>query len=129
MCPSVPRTPSESTRVTDLLIVESGSVGPFACHCAGMRDLDVALLDSLRHLGGITALNPDKETFDPAGFPTARVRESLARLSERGSTTEPSILLGGPDVRNTPPESPAGPTAPGRSGATPLVAGWTKESK
>ncbi|MFI6583183.1 NAD(P)/FAD-dependent oxidoreductase [Embleya sp. NPDC050493] len=95
MYPPVPRTPPEATQVTDLLIVGAGPAGLFACHYAGMRDLDVTLLDSLPHLGGqVAALYPDKEIFDLAGFPAVQGRELVARLTEQALTAEPSILLG-----------------------------------
>lgn len=79
---------------TELLIVGAGPAGLFACYYAGLRGLDVVLLDSLPHLGGqVAALYPDKEIFDLAGFPAVRGRELIARLTEQALTARPRILL------------------------------------
>ncbi|MFJ9889440.1 NAD(P)/FAD-dependent oxidoreductase [Streptomyces sp. NPDC091287] len=79
---------------TELLVVGAGPAGLFACFYAGMRELDVVLLDSLPHLGGqVAALYPDKPIFDVAGFPAVTGRELVDRLAEQAHLAKPRILL------------------------------------
>ncbi|WP_413810779.1 NAD(P)/FAD-dependent oxidoreductase [Streptomyces sp. OE57] len=87
--------PAGEPAETELLIVGAGPAGLFACYYAGMRGLDVTLLDSLPHLGGqVAALYPDKEIFDVAGFPAVRGRELVERLTQQAESASPSVVLG-----------------------------------
>ncbi|WP_314225306.1 NAD(P)/FAD-dependent oxidoreductase [Streptomyces zaehneri] len=80
---------------TELLVVGAGPAGLFACYYAGMRELEVTLLDSLPHLGGqVAALYPDKEIFDVAGFPAVTGRELIERLTRQAESASPAIVLG-----------------------------------
>ena len=55
----------------DLLIIGAGPTGLFAAYYAGFRGLRVAVVDSLPELGGqITAMYPEKQILDVAGFPS-----------------------------------------------------------
>ncbi|MFD4603033.1 NAD(P)/FAD-dependent oxidoreductase [Streptomyces sp. NPDC058464] len=91
---SVPLTGAPAVCETEILVVGAGPAGLFACYYAGMRGLDVTLMDSLPHLGGqVAALYPDKEIFDVAGFPAVRGRELVERLTEQARTASPSVLL------------------------------------
>jgi thioredoxin reductase (NADPH) len=79
---------------TDLLIVGAGPTGLFAAYYAGFRGHRVAVVDSLPELGGqITAMYPEKQILDVAGFPTVKGRDLVAGLVEQADTAKPDYLL------------------------------------
>jgi thioredoxin reductase (NADPH) len=54
----------------------------------------VAVIDSLPELGGqITAMYPEKQILDVAGFPTIKGRDLVEGLVEQANTAEPDYLL------------------------------------
>src|SRR4051794_35804119 len=54
----------------------------------------VAVVDSLPELGGqITAMYPEKQILDVAGFPSVRGRELVEGLVEQAALSEPTYLL------------------------------------
>jgi thioredoxin reductase (NADPH) len=87
---------SGSERVdVDLLVVGAGPTGLFATYYAGFRGLSVAVADSLPELGGqITAMYPEKEIYDVAGFPAVKGRDLVAALVEQAASAEATYLLG-----------------------------------
>jgi ferredoxin/flavodoxin---NADP+ reductase len=88
-----PRTPSEAVEV-DLLIIGAGPTGLYAAYYAGFRQLRVAVVDSLPELGGqITAMYPEKQILDVAGFPSVKGRDLVAGLVEQAGTARPEYLL------------------------------------
>ncbi|GAB7003898.1 NAD(P)/FAD-dependent oxidoreductase [Nocardioides sp. AN3] len=79
----------------DLLVIGAGPTGLFATYYAGFRGLRVAVADSLPELGGqITAMYPEKQIFDVAGFPAVKGRDLVEALVEQAATAEPTYLLG-----------------------------------
>jgi ferredoxin/flavodoxin---NADP+ reductase len=85
---------SASAVDTDLLIIGAGPTGLYAAYYAGFRGLRVALVDSLPELGGqITAMYPEKQILDVAGFPSVKGRELVEGLVEQASKAEPTYLL------------------------------------
>ncbi len=79
---------------TDLLIIGAGPSGLFATYYAGFRGLRVALVDSLPELGGqVTAMYPEKQIFDVAGFPSVKGRDLVAGLVEQAATAHPEYFL------------------------------------
>lgn len=79
----------------DILIVGAGPVGLFGAYYAGFRGLRVAVMDSLPELGGqISAMYPEKQIFDVAGFPSVRGRDLVANLREQADRFDPIYLLG-----------------------------------
>ncbi|MEJ7635518.1 NAD(P)/FAD-dependent oxidoreductase [Aeromicrobium sp.] len=79
----------------DLLIVGAGPAGLFATYYAGMRGLDVVLVDSLAHLGGqVAALYPEKLIYDIAGMPAVKGRDLISGLVEQARSAQPQIMLG-----------------------------------
>ncbi|MGI8524523.1 MAG: NAD(P)/FAD-dependent oxidoreductase [Nocardioides sp.] len=83
-----------STVECDLLVIGAGPTGLFATYYAGFRGLDVAVVDSLPELGGqITAMYPEKQILDVAGFPTVKGRDLVEGLVDQANTAEPSYLL------------------------------------
>ena len=66
---------------TDLLVIGAGPTGLFSAYYAGFRGLRVAVVDSLPELGGqITAMYPEKQILDVAGFPTIKGRDLVEGL-------------------------------------------------
>ncbi|UTT66810.1 NAD(P)/FAD-dependent oxidoreductase [Janibacter sp. CX7] len=85
---------STTTRV-DLLIVGAGPVGLFGAYYAGVRGLRTAVVDSLSQVGGqVSAMYPEKQIFDIAGFPAVSGRQLIANLVEQAAPYDPVYLLG-----------------------------------
>jgi thioredoxin reductase (NADPH) len=79
---------------TDLAIIGAGPTGLFAADYAGFRELRVAVIDSLPELGGqVTAMYPEKQILDVAGFPSVKGRDLVDSLVEQANTAEPKYLL------------------------------------
>jgi ferredoxin/flavodoxin---NADP+ reductase len=79
---------------TDLAIIGAGPAGLFAAYYAGFRGLRVAVVDSLPELGGqVTAMYPEKQILDVAGFPSIKGRDLVEGLVEQANTAEPEYLL------------------------------------
>src|SRR3712207_4786033 len=78
----------------DLLIVGAGPVGLYGAYYAGFRGLSVALVDSLPELGGqITAMYPEKDILDVAGFPVVKGKELVEGLVAQAASAQPTYLL------------------------------------
>ena len=79
----------------DLSIIGAGPTGLYAAYYAGFRGLSTAVIDSLTEPGGqVTALYPEKDIFDVAGFPAVKGKELIDRLVEQTAPYEPNYLLG-----------------------------------
>jgi thioredoxin reductase (NADPH) len=78
----------------DLAIIGAGPTGLFAAYYAGFRQLRVAVIDSLPELGGqITAMYPEKQILDVAGFPSVKGRDLVEGLVDQANTADPEYLL------------------------------------
>ncbi|HEU4811902.1 MAG TPA: NAD(P)/FAD-dependent oxidoreductase [Nocardioides sp.] len=78
----------------DLLIIGAGPTGLFAAYYAGFRGFRVAVVDSLPELGGqITAMYPEKQILDVAGFPTVKGRDLVEGLVAQAATAKPAYHL------------------------------------
>ncbi len=79
---------------TDLLIIGAGPTGLFAAYYAGFRGMRVAVVDSLPELGGqITAMYPEKQILDVAGFPSVKGRDLVEGLVAQAATAHPEYVL------------------------------------
>jgi thioredoxin reductase (NADPH) len=79
---------------TDLAIIGAGPTGLYSAYYAGFRGLRVAVIDSLPELGGqITAMYPEKQILDVAGFPSIKGRELVEGLVQQANTAEPEYVL------------------------------------
>ncbi|MEO7746625.1 MAG: NAD(P)/FAD-dependent oxidoreductase, partial [Actinomycetota bacterium] len=79
----------------DLLIVGAGPVGLYGAFYAGVRGLSVAVVDSLSQVGGqVSALYPEKQILDVAGFPSVTGRALISNLVEQAAAYDPLYLLG-----------------------------------
>jgi thioredoxin reductase (NADPH) len=87
-------SPADTVVETDLLIIGAGPTGLFAAYYAGFRGHRVAVVDSLPELGGqVTAMYPEKQIFDVAGFPSVKGRVLVDALVEQAATAKPEYLL------------------------------------
>jgi ferredoxin/flavodoxin---NADP+ reductase len=78
----------------DLLIIGAGPTGLFAAYYAGFRGHRVVIVDSLPELGGqITAMYPEKQIFDVAGFPSVKGRDLVDGLVEQAGSGDPTYVL------------------------------------
>ncbi len=78
----------------DILIIGAGPTGLYAAYYAGFRGHRVVVVDSLPELGGqITAMYPEKQILDVAGFPTIKGRDLVEGLVAQAATAEPTYLL------------------------------------
>ena len=85
---------AQQTHDTDLLVIGAGPTGLFATYYAGFRGMRVAVVDSLPELGGqITAMYPEKQILDVAGFPTVKGRDLVAGLVAQAATAHPAYFL------------------------------------
>jgi len=79
----------------DVAIIGAGPSGLFAAYYAGFRGLTVAVIDTLPEPGGqISALYPEKDILDVAGFPTIKGRDLVANLVAQAAPFAPRYLLG-----------------------------------
>jgi thioredoxin reductase len=84
-----------TTYSVDLLIVGAGPVGLYGAYYAGVRGLRTAVIDSLSEAGGqITAMYPEKQIFDIAGYPAVKGRDLVDALAEQASSADPVYILG-----------------------------------
>ena len=78
-----------------MVIVGAGPTGLFAAYYAGFRGLSSMVVDALPEPGGqITAMYPEKQIYDVAGFPAIRGRELVANLLAQAAPFHPTYLLG-----------------------------------
>ena len=79
----------------DLLIIGAGPAGLYAAYYAGFRGMSVAVMDSLPEPGGqVTALYPEKQIFDVAGFPSIKGQDLIDNCVEQAAPFSPRYLLG-----------------------------------
>jgi ferredoxin/flavodoxin---NADP+ reductase len=89
----------------DILIVGAGPVGLYGAYYVGERGLTAAVVDSLSEVGGqITAMYPEKQIYDVAGFPAVTGRDLVRGLTAQAAQRDPVYLLGQEAQRLTPLE-------------------------
>lgn len=68
----------------DVTIVGGGPAGMFAAFYAGLRELNAQLIESLPQLGGqVSALYPEKEILDVAGYPQIEGQHLIDQLTDQ----------------------------------------------
>ncbi|MBY7143972.1 NAD(P)/FAD-dependent oxidoreductase [Virgibacillus sp. NKC19-3] len=81
-------------KVFDVTIIGAGPTGLFTAFYGGMRQASVKIIESLPHTGGqLTALYPEKDIYDVAGFPKVRAQELVDNLEEQANLFDPTIVL------------------------------------
>jgi thioredoxin reductase (NADPH) len=90
------RTSTSGADLTvDLLIVGAGPVGLYGAYYAGVRGLSVAVVDSLSQVGGqVSAMYPEKQIYDVAGFPAISGRDLVRGLVAQAAQYAPTYALG-----------------------------------
>lgn len=79
----------------DMLVVGAGPSGLYAAYYAGFRGFSVVVLDVLAEPGGqISAMYPEKDIFDIAGFPKIKGRDLVNGLLEQTNQFNPTYVLG-----------------------------------
>jgi thioredoxin reductase (NADPH) len=67
--------------IKDLTILGGGPTGLFALFYSGMRGASAQIIDALPEVGGqLTALYPEKDIFDVAGFPRVLAKDLVKAL-------------------------------------------------
>ena len=78
-----------------MLIIGAGPTGLYAAYYAGFRGFSVAVVEALPEPGGqITAMYPEKDIFDVAGFPQVKGRALVEGLLEQANQFKPAYFLG-----------------------------------
>ena len=79
----------------DVLVIGAGPAGLYAAYYAGFRGFSVVVIDALTEAGGqITAMYPEKEIFDVAGFPSVKGKELINGLLTQAGQFNPTYILG-----------------------------------
>ncbi len=79
---------------TDVAIIGAGPAGLYATYYAGFRGFSVVVIDALDEIGGqVTAMYPEKEIFDIAGFPSIKGRDLIDGLIKQSSIAKPTFKL------------------------------------
>lgn len=85
---------SMSHKVYDITIIGAGPAGLFTAFYGGMRQASVKLIESLPHTGGqLTALYPEKDIYDVAGFPKIKAQQLVDNLNEQIKLFNPTVVL------------------------------------
>ena len=83
------------THECDILIIGAGPAGLYAAYYAGFRGWSVVVMDALPEAGGqITAMYPEKDIFDVAGYTTVKGRVLVENLVASAAPFSPTYVLG-----------------------------------
>jgi ferredoxin/flavodoxin---NADP+ reductase len=81
--------------IFDVIIIGAGPTGMFGGFYAGLRGMKFKLIDSLEALGGqVSAMYPEKDIFDVAGFPRVSGKQLVKDLEEQLFRFKPPLVLG-----------------------------------
>ena len=79
----------------DLAIVGAGPAGLYAAYYAGFRGFSTVVIDTLTEPGGqISAMYPEKQIFDVAGFPQVSGKDLISSLLQQANQFNPHYRLG-----------------------------------
>lgn len=77
----------------DVAIIGAGPAGLYAAYYSGFRGFSTVIIDALPEIGGqVSAMYPEKEIFDVAGFPSIKGRELIDGLMAQAAAFSPKIL-------------------------------------
>jgi thioredoxin reductase (NADPH) len=93
------------THECDILIIGAGPAGLYAAYYAGFRGWSVVVMDALPEAGGqITAMYPEKDIFDVAGYTSVKGRVLVENLVASAAPFSPTYVLGEQAVALEAPE-------------------------
>ena len=93
------------THECDILIIGAGPAGLYAAYYAGFRGWSVVVMDALPEAGGqITAMYPEKDIFDVAGYTAVKGRVLVENLVASAAPFSPTYVLGEQAVALEAPE-------------------------
>lgn len=82
-------------KLYDVTIIGAGPVGLFTAFYGGLRQASVKIIESLPHIGGqLSALYPEKNIYDIAGFPKVGAQELIDNLEKQLDMFDPTFCLG-----------------------------------
>lgn len=83
-----------SSDIKDITIIGGGPTGLYGLFYAGMRGVSARIIDVLPELGGqLTALYPEKDIFDVAGFPRILAKDLARDLVTQAMQFEAEVCL------------------------------------
>lgn len=83
-----------SSDPVDITIIGGGPTGLYGLFYAGMRGVEARVIDALPELGGqLTALYPEKDIYDVAGFPKVLAKDLARELVVQATQFDPEIRL------------------------------------
>jgi thioredoxin reductase len=83
-----------SSEIKDITIIGGGPTGLYGLFYAGMRGVSARVIDVLPELGGqLTALYPEKDIFDVAGFPRILAKDLARDLIEQALQFDAEVCL------------------------------------
>ena len=83
-----------SSEIRDITIIGGGPTGLYGLFYAGMRGVSARIIDVLPELGGqLTALYPEKDIFDVAGFPRILAKDLARDLIEQALQFDAEVCL------------------------------------
>jgi len=83
-----------SSDIKDITIIGGGPTGLYGLFYAGMRGVSARIIDVLPELGGqLTALYPEKDIFDVAGFPRILAKDLARDLVEQAMQFDAEVCL------------------------------------
>lgn len=83
-----------SSDIADITIIGGGPTGLYGLFYAGMRGVSARIIDVLPELGGqLTALYPEKDIFDVAGFPRILAKDLARDLVEQAMQFDADVCL------------------------------------
>lgn len=86
------RVPTEK-ELFDIIIVGAGPTGLFGVFYAGMRGMKTKVIEALPEVGGqLTALYPEKDIFDVAGFPKVGAKRLVEECKEQADLANPNTV-------------------------------------
>lgn len=79
----------------DVAIIGAGPAGLYAAYYAGFRGFSTTIIDVLPELGGqISAMYPEKNIYDVAGFPAIKGQDLVNGLVKQAKSFNPKVVLG-----------------------------------
>ncbi|API87972.1 hypothetical protein BKP56_00855 [Marinilactibacillus sp. 15R] len=79
--------------VKDITIIGGGPAGLYAAFYAGMRDLDVRIVETQKTLGGKINFYPEKLVWDVGGIPATTGANLIDQMVEQGRAFNPEVIL------------------------------------